>query len=412
MSTLLTEPIPRPISCFNETKVKNVVKILRGDNNTTDNCTHLAKDMMEYFKTGIIPKSPSSINQSTSVDFDVTVETDWIKKETGTKYLGIVRSVVCLNNTTFSDIPCNMEIVRTPNGTYDIDADPIYDIDRSTQYSASVNEINDILKMKAKENKEEISFGFINIGRCGKYIDEPGHMLVYFATIMNVWYVDCQLYNGTKKKDMGCCFSDLTATYGFANRKRININVFGENIFFIPIGPRVIVSDNNIDMHPLFIKQENGFIESLVSVKQKNPITSCDNKIRKKTYKCEHGRQKSQCKDCKGGSICEHKHIRSTCKDCKGGSICKHDCRRSICKVCKGGSICKHERERSKCKDCKGGSICEHGHIRSTCKDCKGGSICEHDHIRSTCKDCKSSTKRKRNNSDDIFASSKKSKIV
>ncbi len=25
-----------------------------------------------------------------------------------------------------------------------------------------------------------------------------------------------------------------------------------------------------------------------------------------RTYKCEHDRQKSRCKDCGGGSICEH----------------------------------------------------------------------------------------------------------
>ena len=33
-----------------------------------------------------------------------------------------------------------------------------------------------------------------------------------------------------------------------------------------------------------------------------------------------HGRQRTQCKDCGGGSICEHGRERSRCKDCGGGT--------------------------------------------------------------------------------------------
>jgi len=75
-------------------------------------------------------------------------------------------------------------------------------------------------------------------------------------------------------------------------------------------------------------------------------------KMRREMHKCEHGRQRSRCKDCGGSSICEH------------------------------------DRERSKCKDCGGSSICEHGRIRSRCKDCGGSSICEHGRIRSRCITC------------------------
>ena len=35
--------------------------------------------------------------------------------------------------------------------------------------------------------------------------------------------------------------------------------------------------------------------------------------------KCEHGRQRSQCKDCGGGSFCEHGRQRRHCKDCGSG---------------------------------------------------------------------------------------------
>ena len=35
--------------------------------------------------------------------------------------------------------------------------------------------------------------------------------------------------------------------------------------------------------------------------------------------KCEHGRRRTECKDCGGSSICEHGRQRSRCKDCGGG---------------------------------------------------------------------------------------------
>ena len=49
---------------------------------------------------------------------------------------------------------------------------------------------------------------------------------------------------------------------------------------------------------------------------------------------------------------------------------CEHGVKyRSKCKVC---SACPHGKRRSQCKECGGGSICEHGRIRSRCKDCRG----------------------------------------
>ena len=83
---------------------------------------------------------------------------------------------------------------------------------------------------------------------------------------------------------------------------------------------------------------------------------------------------------------CEHNRQRCECKDCGGGSICEHNRRRSRCTECGGGSICEHNRERSRCKDCGGGSICQHKRRRSTCKECAGASICEHKRIRGECK--------------------------
>ena len=35
---------------------------------------------------------------------------------------------------------------------------------------------------------------------------------------------------------------------------------------------------------------------------------------------CEHGRPRSQCKDCGGSGLCKHSRQHSKCKDCKGAN--------------------------------------------------------------------------------------------
>ena len=105
-------------------------------------------------------------------------------------------------------------------------------------------------------------------------------------------------------------------------------------------------------------------------------------------YKCEHGKQRSRCKECGGSSICEHNRQRNRCKECGGTSICEHGRIRNICKECGGTSICEHNRQRTHCKECAGSSICPHNKRRSRCKECDGSSICEHDKQRHTCKIC------------------------
>ena len=68
---------------FNQEEVLNVIKILRGNNDVDNNCTHISSDLMEYFNTGVIPNKESSTNASTSEDFDVITVSDLIKKENG-----------------------------------------------------------------------------------------------------------------------------------------------------------------------------------------------------------------------------------------------------------------------------------------------------------------------------------------
>ena len=52
-------------------------------------------------------------------------------------------------------------------------------------------------------------------------------------------------------------------------------------------------------------------------------------------YMCEHGRRRSECKEC--GYVpkkCEHGRQRKQCKECGGSSICEHGRQRSQCKEC------------------------------------------------------------------------------
>jgi hypothetical protein len=68
--------------------------------------------------------------------------------------------------------------------------------------------------------------------------------------------------------------------------------------------------------------------------KESNRIYYEKNKEKHRTYKCEHGKQKSRCVECDGAEICEHKKIKSRCVECHGSQICEHNTRRNRCKVC------------------------------------------------------------------------------
>ena len=68
---------------------------------------------------------------------------------------------------------------------------------------------------------------------------------------------------------------------------------------------------------------------------------------------CKHGRYRSECRDCGGGSICEHSRKRSQCKECGGSQIREHHRVRSSCKACGAPAHCEHGRQKSRCKECK-----------------------------------------------------------
>ena len=122
---------------------------------------------------------------------------------------------------------------------------------------------------------------------------------------------------------------------------------------------------------------------------RKKIMKCCKDCTKKRNDKnCQHGKRKSQCKECGGSEICQHQRIRTTCVECEGSSICEHKRLRARCKECGGTSICEHKRLRTNCKECEGGSICEHKRVRARCVECEGSSICIHKKRKSRCVEC------------------------
>ena len=132
--------------------------------------------------------------------------------------------------------------------------------------------------------------------------------------------------------------------------------------------------------------------KSKYGIKQKHAsrceLHKTNGMVTQSRYYCHHGRQKSRCKDCKGGSICEHNSIKQFCKECKGTSLCKHNKRKSRCVECKGKEICIHKKRKEYCYECKGSQICTHGKLKQYCKECGGSQICTHGKQKQYCKEC------------------------
>jgi hypothetical protein len=87
---------------------------------------------------------------------------------------------------------------------------------------------------------------------------------------------------------------------------------------------------------------------------------------------CEHGRQRSRCKECDGSGVCEHRKLRHYCKICCGSGICAHGRRKSDCKHCRGSSICEHGKQKRQCKECLAAyGACGHGKAKNRhCRLC------------------------------------------
>jgi len=103
---------------------------------------------------------------------------------------------------------------------------------------------------------------------------------------------------------------------------------------------------------------------------------------------CGHGKLKSRCRDCSGSELCEHGQLKSRCGNCGGAELCEHGKRKSYCKQCLGSAFCDHGKRKSQCKQCCGSEICAHGKHKSHCRECLGSAYCKHEKLKSYCKNC------------------------
>ena len=125
--------------------------------------------------------------------------------------------------------------------------------------------------------------------------------------------------------------------------------------------------------------------------------------------KCEHGKRKTDCKECSAGNfcihnktirrcpictpscVCEHSSRRSACKICSPNILCTHNCRYRSCRICSPDKFCTHNLARSGCKICSACNFCPHNLQLTRCKKCSPHVICEHGIWKSGCKKCTSS---------------------
>ena len=96
------------------------------------------------------------------------------------------------------------------------------------------------------------------------------------------------------------------------------------------------------------------YILSIISIEEKRKKKrrlkkKSDLKSSMTIKRCEHGKEKRRCKDCKGSGICEHNMQKAFCKDCKGSVIFEHNKQKYKWKECAGSSICEHNLQRHQC---------------------------------------------------------------
>ena len=77
---------------------------------------------------------------------------------------------------------------------------------------------------------------------------------------------------------------------------------------------------------------------------------------------CEHGKNKTSCKECNPNIMCEHGKHKRSCKTCSPNIICEHGKHKSSCKECTPSRICEHNFHKQWCKACNPNLICKASH--------------------------------------------------
>ncbi len=244
-SSITLDKRPSAIKEFNYQEMIRVVTVLRGKSTASRNCTHLAQDVMHYLRTGEMPHRASLEADSTVEDFVYfpVYERQNVKKESGkqNKVLMVKQASVPVVGPFFQQhsIPAPMEPYMQNNiiyveKPYVANLDP-YSNDQFTEEKTNIRFLEDTLKNKALINGG-VSFGYLHLERVKKGAE--GHMLVYFSTINETWYIDCQKLNGETQQGVPI-YKDLINNYKFygINFNSIDDRVFQQDVFLIPMAP-------------------------------------------------------------------------------------------------------------------------------------------------------------------------------
>lgn len=243
-----TELPHRALLPIDEGEVLQVIKILRGENDANMNCTWLADALIQYLLTGIIPTQAVVAGDPSLDHFAVYLSTQklllpFIKQE-GEPAKRRQRRV---NTITGSTIDRNTLFGRhaAASTTYSMHEGvmgqwteiPVIDLDHSQQTQSHFSDIDETLKKAASNHPNHVSFGTVALGRCGEFIDDPGHLLVYFATPDKVTYMDAQAWNGKTKTGNPIFHKIQDGGYDFLSdsQQEITKDTFGSFVFFAPM---------------------------------------------------------------------------------------------------------------------------------------------------------------------------------
>jgi len=272
----------------------------------------------------------------------------------------------------------------------------LFKLNDDIQKQTSIDELNNILR-------KESSFGIVNLRKSTHPLIND-YIIVYFSNLCNVWYIDCQLYDGIKQEDNGCIFTNLSNKYKFDNdiyyipMKDIEISQLSVNnkLYYESLSSEFSNDDsslgeiidnylNNINLHDEIIcaNSDNSSFPEIVNLSEEIFTVSA---TKKPTSEFIHTKVKNDCKKCNKNTACIHNKRRRYCKKSNSSRICQHDKNKRICVECKGIDICLHDKIKWNCKEC---NKCLHNKNRRYCVECNKDRLCLHNKVTSNCNKCK-----------------------
>lgn len=120
-----------------------------------------------------------------------------------------------------------------------IETRKFYDFGKYCQKKSQHSKLSGELKEIAKGNHPvKVSFGKINLGR-----KDPkatiGHMIAYFATPENVWYIDLQQIESGKGQAVYDSIENIVRFFDpQVTKKKDGQDPFNPTVFYIPVGPQ------------------------------------------------------------------------------------------------------------------------------------------------------------------------------